>query len=226
MKKGLLFIVICLTELVYGQSLTGTLVQKHLKGLGNEKLYESELIPVLFSYVYSDNKSRQELISEDLSAVEYKLEEHFSRMVSVEEEFVMPYYRVYYKDFKENIYKVNSKSTNAEIAIKDKITQYNWTLIDETKIINGYTCFKAVTDGTRFSFKQSITAWYTKEIQINDGPLDYTGLPGFIMQVEIGDLTQLTFEKLNLINENTEIFEPQPTVKEITFEEYNTSIHR
>jgi hypothetical protein len=226
MKKGLLFIVICLTELVYGQSLTGTLVQKHLKGLGNEKLYESELIPVLFSYVYSDNKSRQELISEDLSAVEYKLEEHFSRMVSVEEEFVMPYYRVYYKDFKENIYKVNSKSTNAEIAIKDKITQYNWTLIDETKMLNGYTCFKAVTNGSRFSFKQPITAWYTKEIQINDGPLDYTGLPGFIMQVEIGNLTQLTFEKLNLINENTEIFEPQPTVKEITFEEYNTSIHR
>jgi hypothetical protein len=57
-------------------------------------------------------------------------------MVSVEEEFVMPYYRVYYKDFKENIYKVNSKSTNAEIAIKDKITQYNWTLIDETKMLN------------------------------------------------------------------------------------------
>jgi GLPGLI family protein len=226
MKKGLLFIAIFLTELLYGQSLTGTLVQKHLKGLGNEKLYESELIPVLFSYVYSDNKSRQELISEDLSAVEYKLEEHFSRMVSVEEEFVMPYYRVYYKDFKENIYKVNSKSTNAEIAIKDKITQYNWTLIDETKMLNGYTCFKAVTDGTRFSFKQPITAWYTKEIKINDGPLDYTGLPGFIMQVEIGNLTQLTFEKLNLINENTEIFEPQQTVKEITFEEYNTSIHR
>ena len=226
MKKGLLFIVICLTELVYGQILTGTLVQKHLKGLGNEKLYESELIPVLFCYVYSANKSKQELISEDLSAVEYKLEEHFSRMVSVEEEFVMPYYRVYYKDFKENIYKVNSKSTNAEIAIKDKITQYNWTLINETKMLNGYTCFKAVTNGTRFSFKQPITAWYTKEIQINDGPLDYTGLPGFIMQVEIGDLTQLTFEKLNLINENTEIYEPQPTVKEITFEEYNTSIHR
>ena len=226
MKKGLLFIAICLTDLLYGQSLTGTLVQKHLKGLGNEKLYESELIPVLFSYVYSANKSKQELISEDLSAVEYKLEEHFSRMVSVEEEFVMPYYRVYYKDFKENIYKVNSKSTNAEIAIKDKITQYNWTLIDETKMLNGYTCFKAVTNGTRFSFKKPITAWYTKEIQINDGPLDYTGLPGFIMQVEIGDLTQLTFEKLNLINENTEIFEPQPSIKEITFEEYNTSIHR
>ena len=93
-------------------------------------------------------------------------------------------------------------------------------------ILNGYKCLKAITNGTRFSFKQPITAWYTKEIQINDGPLDYTGLPGFVMQVEIGNLTLFTFEKLNLINENTQIIEPQPSVKEITFEEYNNSTSR
>jgi GLPGLI family protein len=226
MKKILLLLLLSLTELIHGQSLTGTLVQKHLKGLKGEMLYERELTPVVFSYVYSENKSIQKLISEDISSVQYKLEEHSSRIVLMEDEFIMPYYSVYYKDFKENIYKINSKTKNSELAIKDKITQYNWTIIDETKIINGYKCLKAITNGTRFTFKQPITAWYTKEIQINDGPLDYTGLPGFVMQVEIGNLTLFTFEKLNLINENTQIIEPQPSVKEITFEEYNNSTSR
>jgi len=224
MKKILLFILLSLTELIHGQSLTGTLVEKHIKAVGDKILEERELTPIFFSYIYSQNKSIQKLISEDISSIHYKLAEHSFQIM--EDEFVMPYYRTYYKDFKENIYKLSSKSKNSELAIKDKITQYNWTLINETKILNGYKCLKAITNGTRFSFKQPITAWYTKEIQINDGPLDYTGLPGFIMQVEIGNLTLFTFEKLNLINENTQIIEPQPSIKEITFEEYNNSTSR
>ena len=46
------------------------------------------------------------------------------------------------------------------------------------------------------------------------------------MQVEIGNLTLFTFEKLNFINENTQIIEPQPSVKEVTFEEFNNSTSR
>ena len=226
MNKILLLILLSLTELIHGQSLIGTLIEKHMKAVGDKMLEDRELTPIIFSYIYSQNKSIQKLISEDISSVQYKLEEHSSRVVLMEDEFIMPYSRTYYKDFKENVYKLNSKTKNSELAIKDKITQYNWTFINETKILNGYKCLKAIANGTRFSFKQPITAWYTEEIQINDGPLDYTGLPGFVMQVEIGNLTLFTFEKLNFINENTQIIEPQPSVKEVTFEEFNNSTSR
>lgn len=225
MKIISILTLLSIFQSTHSQSLTGILVQKNLKALGDKELYEREKNPIIFSYTYSKKKSIQKLTSPDNSSIEYKLNENSSRTFIVEEEFVMPYLRIYYKDFKENIYKIDSRTKNSGTAIKDKITEYNWALINETKTLNGYKCYKASTNGTEFSHKQPIIAWYSNEIQINDGPLDYTGLPGFIMQIEIGNLTQFTFENLSFTEEDTEILEPQTIGKEMTFEEYNSTSH-
>jgi GLPGLI family protein len=55
-----------------------------------------------------------------------------------------------------------------------------WELIDETKIIQGYTCKKAVCN---FKGRKYI-AWFTPDIPVNAGPWKLSGLPGLIVEVK------------------------------------------
>lgn len=54
-----------------------------------------------------------------------------------------------------------------------------WNLISDTKIISGYKCLKAIG---KYRNKE-ITAWYTNEIAISEGPYTFKGLPGLILEV-------------------------------------------
>lgn len=54
-----------------------------------------------------------------------------------------------------------------------------WKLLKETKNINQYNCQRAeVVYGGR-----QWTAWFTRDIPINDGPYVFDGLPGLIVDV-------------------------------------------
>lgn len=84
-------------------------------------------------------------------------------------------------------YVVKSELSNAE--------SY-WTLHDESKIINGYTCKKATKERTSFIYKSSsmtgdskekisytTTAWYAVDLEFPTGPLKFHGLPGLILEL-------------------------------------------
>ncbi|AJW64164.1 Protein of unknown function (Porph_ging) [Elizabethkingia miricola] len=72
-----------------------------------------------------------------------------------------------------------------------------WTLTEDTDNISGYKVFKATCN---FGGRKWI-AWYTKDIQISDGPYKFRGLPGLIVKVQDdkGDYiyTLLAEEKMN-----------------------------
>jgi len=55
-----------------------------------------------------------------------------------------------------------------------------WKILPETKNQKGYTLQKATTDfgGRKW------TAWFSKDIPINQGPYKFQGLPGLIFQIE------------------------------------------
>ncbi|WP_370895734.1 GLPGLI family protein [Chryseobacterium gossypii] len=55
----------------------------------------------------------------------------------------------------------------------------NWKLVDETKVINSFTCKKAEV---RYKGREW-TAWYSTEIPFPYGPYKFSGLPGLIVKI-------------------------------------------
>lgn len=62
-----------------------------------------------------------------------------------------------------------------------------WKLINETKQIGGFTCYKAVllTD-KKETTKLNTVAWYSPENPMRFGPKGYGDLPGLILELKIG----------------------------------------
>lgn len=62
---------------------------------------------------------------------------------------------------------------------EEDIPLFNWKLIDEKKSILGYNCYKAEV---RFRGRDYV-AWYTKEVNVNNGPYLFQNLPGLILEL-------------------------------------------
>lgn len=79
------------------------------------------------------------------------------------------------KKIKDSIYRVY---------YKERMT--GWKLHNETKEIDGYTCYKATIDYVHFYTERKFTieAWYTPEIPIPYGPIGFGGLPGLVLQLK------------------------------------------
>ena len=115
-----------------------------------------------------------------------------------------------YKNAKDKIIITENQISDKDFLINDKLNDFNWKLINETKKIGDYTCYKAeciipVSNEMKAAYqavlkeqaekktnlftpeepKESIiTAWYTPEIPINQGPEIYWGLPGLILEFQ------------------------------------------
>ena len=68
-----------------------------------------------------------------------------------------------------------------------------------------------------------ITAWYTPEIPINQGPENYWGLPGLILEVNDGKTTILCSKVVLNVKEKAEIKAPT-TGKEISQKDYDETV--
>ena len=68
--------------------------------------------------------------------------------------------------------------------IEDSLKKLAWKLADDTMLIKGYHCKKATTNNKQ---GDNIVAWYTEDIATTSGPEQFGGLPGLILQLDIGD---------------------------------------
>ena len=114
-----------------------------------------------------------------------------------------------YKNISEQMFYKEAEIFGKEFLVKDSIPSYNWQLSQETKQIGNYLCYKAtyvpeLTELQKEAQKKreeekeagglfaqmevnedrTITAWYTTQIPISNGPGEYQGLPGFILEVK------------------------------------------
>lgn len=214
-----LFFFISFSIQTYAQSLKGIYTRQTLKSSGGT-LPEKAKKPETFSYIYSQKKSIQTLISVQKSYTDTTYIEKYGDKIATTTTIRLSSVVINYKDFDSKTYKVLQTNDGIDINVKTELPIQNWKLYPESKTINGFICKKATTKNTKFNSNQNITAWYTEEIPVNDGPMFYSGLPGFIIQLEIDDKSVLTFQKLDFSDETTTIEIPNNTAREMSFEEY------
>jgi GLPGLI family protein len=159
----------------------------------------------------------------------------------------------FYKNVKDKMYSVDKDFMGKEFLVKDSLSSLNWKMEAETRVIGGYTCYKATAvkaasktdfrnfrpkkeeptsqdkskkeetaaqdkpkDAPKTSFMDAlelpkeitITAWYTPEIPVSQGPEGYWGLPGLILEVNDGKTTILCSKVVLNPKEKAEIKAP------------------
>jgi GLPGLI family protein len=121
---------------------------------------------------------------------------------------------ILFKNTKDETYTNQNEVFGKVFLIEDKLEKRDWVLSNETKNIGEYTCYKAtmtreqpvergfirINDESSGSDEEeeetepemeeiTVTAWYAPEIPVNNGPGQYQGLPGLILEVNDGSLT-------------------------------------
>ncbi|MFN7099912.1 MAG: GLPGLI family protein [Flavobacterium sp.] len=165
----------------------------------------------------------------------------------------------YYKNVKDKQYSNDKEFMGKEFMVKDSLTNLNWKMEAETRVIGGYTCYKAtaikkpsatdfrnmrprkeqneVKDGTKPAEEKKtnfldavevpkeimITAWYTPEIPVSQGPEGYWGLPGLILEVNDGRTTILCSKVVLNPKDKVEI-KPITKGKVVSQKEYDDAV--
>ncbi len=150
---------------------------------------------------------------------------------------------ILYKNTKEERYVNQNEMFGKSFLIKDKLEKLDWIMGSETKNIGEYTCYKATMkreveahririneedsdDDVELEMEEiTITAWYTPQIPVNNGPGNYYGLPGLILEVNDGSETVICSKIVMNPKEKSEIKEPTKG-KEVTQEEYDAVLEK
>ncbi len=151
---------------------------------------------------------------------------------------------VLYKNTKDQRY-ADQKDTMGKIfLVKDEVEKIDWKLEADTKYIGEYQCYKAthtkqVEVPRTMSFDSNsknheeeeedkepemeervVTAWYTPQIPVNNGPAMYQGLPGLILEIHDGKLTVICSKIVLNPEDKVDIDEPTKG-KEVNQEKYD-----
>lgn len=156
----------------------------------------------------------------------------------------------HYKNIQTKKSAKENEFSGKKFLIKDDLLIYEWKTVQETKMIGEQLCFKAtaVIDmpirremrlGRRNNNEEEkkedenvnklttepviVTAWYTLDIPISQGPGDYWGLPGLILEVSVRD-TKIMCTKI-IINPKTKFDFKEPSKgKVVSQKEYDEMV--
>ncbi len=148
-----------------------------------------------------------------------------------------------YKSVKTQLLLQEQEFFGKQFLIKDSLPKLNWKMEGDTKQIGQYTCFKATAtktvDAADFFRRPSdeeekdvtatkeiqIVAWYTMQIPVSQGPGDYWGLPGLILEVS-ADRTVLLCSKIVMNPEEKDVIKVPSKGKEVTKKEYEIIVKK
>lgn len=142
---------------------------------------------------------------------------------------------ILYKNTKEKQYVRQSELLGKQFLIKDSLSKPDWKLEKETKNIGQYACFKATlteeVENRSFSsvngeaeeeikkVTRVTTAWYTLDIPVSQGPDDFWGLPGLILEINDGKMAMMCTQVVLNPKEKVAIVAPSKG-KEVDQETY------
>ncbi len=155
-----------------------------------------------------------------------------------------------YKNIAKDLYLRENDLMGKIFLVKDSLPKLDWKLEKESKMIGQYAAFKATAtqkDNDLFQMirrrrdaentdnastkdststanvdepKEQITVWYTPQIPVAQGPDEYSGLPGLILEVNAGRTTILCTKIVLNPKDGVDIKEPSKG-KEVTRAGYN-----
>lgn len=125
--------------------------------------------------------------------------------------------RVYFVDFLKKITLAQDCDLLGECYLIEN-NFLDWEMTQTSKIIEGYRCYlaKAEINGKK---KKIITAWYTKEIPTNFGPMTYSGLPGLILELDDESIS-FSVERIQLNLKNKIKIQKQEKATSVSKEEF------
>ena len=100
--------------------------------------------------------------------------------------------------------------------VEEPLVQPEWEIREETRMIAGRLCSKAVLKGDT---SNSLVAWFSPETPLPIGPAGLGGLPGIIVQLEMLMMTYTMQEDLKPLESAPELAPPTKGTK-VTREEY------
>lgn len=190
--KSLLTLSITLLSFTIVHPQTGTVHYKNEATLSHYMLKKKKNAPVLFQRL----KDAAELTAKYNSKISYAL--NFRDSIAVFK--VDPLTQTQKEDRllriiknkKHDYYYCEPKNTRF-FRLQDRLvknTKIKWEIGDESKIIQGYTCKKAITKLTFYEGREAkpylskVIAWFAPKLPYAFGPKGYGGLPGLILELK------------------------------------------
>lgn len=129
------------------------------------------------------------------------------------------YSHTYYKRLGSNEVIADSPMLKKGEGLKSSLSDHQWAFHDETKFVLGYLCRKATTSEGTLNY----TVWYAESLPYPDGPDNFGGLPGLILQMERkGDI--VTAVSINAQPSGTYIIQIPEFEKYLKFEAFKKRI--
>jgi GLPGLI family protein len=132
--------------------------------------------------------------------------------------------------YKEKVYRNNTEGLfkKEEFIIIDKLNM-NWKFLNESKLIDGYECYKATNEyiviNSKGEFRHPVVAWYSPKLPYSFGPAGYGGLPGLILELQVRN-NVFVVEKIILDHKIEELIKLPRKGEVITDEDYNNKIKK
>lgn len=156
-----------------------------------------------------------------------------------------------YKNIKDKTVLSEEDFFGKEFLVSDSLLKWDWKLVNETKKIGNFTCYKAIgvipvskedleayekmknkkseSKTVLFTVNEpkdrTITVWYTPEIPVSHGPGEYWGLPGLIMEVNDAK-TVILCSKIVLNPKDKVVIKMPKKGKKVTKKEYEALIEK
>jgi len=127
--------------------------------------------------------------------------------------------RVVYKNIADSKMIDSRDFMQKQFLITGVPTERKWKIGKQTKEILGYNCLQA---SFQVDSTTNIVAWFAPQIQQFNGPSDYQGLPGLILQVDANDGERvLTATEIKFEGVDTSVIVAPTKGKEVTAEEFD-----
>jgi GLPGLI family protein len=191
-KKIAICLLILLTYKISSQDLK--IEVDYIQGSQNKRFTKSDEVKFFKGLNYT------------LTATNYESIFIFNESLNSEENMRYAVPSIFYTNIKSNTKLESFNFFGGDYLVSDAFNTLNWKLNKNTKIIGSYTCYQATAHikekrlNGKEDFEYDVIAWYTPDIAIPFGPLNYEGLPGLILEINSNNRIFIA-EKIRFIKE-------------------------